>query len=235
MNPDHLTRLLAAGPLRPSGPTAECPDEHQVAAYIEGALELPAHQQLEWHVADCDHCIGLIGALCRQRDAIPAGPAHSRESPPARTQAAGAPGRSRRIEPRWAAAAVLVVVLPLLLQLGRGPEHDPDGQDRPASPATRNLARSAEGLRVLSPGPGTDLSRGQLAFDWTDVAGTPYYEVRILSDDGDVVARQRVIDSQWQPAQLTLERGVEYFVVVDAFPPGEGPVSSRHVPFRLSD
>ena len=88
---------------------------------------------------------------------------------------------------------------------------------------------------MLAPTPGAAMARARLVFEWTEVPGTPYYDVRILNDDGDVVARQRVTGSRWQPEALKLRRGAEYFVVVDAYPSGDKAVSSRHIPFRVSD
>ena len=225
MNPDRLTKLLAAGPLRPSRQTPDCPAERHVAAYVEGALDPPACERFERHAADCDCCVALVGTLSRQRDAAAARPAPG----------AGNPARRRWFDPRWAAAAALVLAVPVLLQLGRSPDRTPDEQGRPDAFSTRNVPRDAEGLQVLAPAPGAALPRARLSFEWTEVAGTPYYDVRILSDDGDVIARQRVTAGRWQPAPLALERGAEYFFVVDAYPSGDKAVSSRHVPFQVSD
>jgi hypothetical protein len=75
-----------------------------------------------------------------------------------------------------------------------------------------------------------------MQFRWTEVAGSPYYDVRIVTDDGAVVVRERVAGTTWQPpAQLRLQPGAEYFVHVDAYPSGDKAVSSDHVPFRVSD
>jgi len=233
MNPDRLTQLLAAGPLQPSRQSPDCPGEDDVAAYVERALAPPACEQFERHAADCDRCIALVGALSRQRGARAATPVTPQASSP--TPAAGNPARRRWIDPRWAAAAALVLVVPVLLQLGRGPDRAPEPKAGPDASSTRNVSRDAEGLRVIAPAPGAAMPRTRLSFEWTEVPGTPYYDVRILSDEGDVVARQRVSGSRWQPAPLTLRQGAEYFVVVDAYPSGDKAVSSRHIPFRVSD
>jgi hypothetical protein len=68
------------------------------------------------------------------------------------------------------------------------------------------------------------------------VAGSPFYDVRIVTDAGDVVIQQRVTGTAWKlPAQLDLQSGAEYFVHVDAYPSGDKAVSSDHVPFRVAD
>jgi hypothetical protein len=75
-----------------------------------------------------------------------------------------------------------------------------------------------------------------LSFRWSEVAGTPYYDVRIVTDAGDVVVQERVAGTSWQPeARLDLRPGAEYFVLVDAYPEGDKAVSSHHVPFRITD
>jgi hypothetical protein len=75
-----------------------------------------------------------------------------------------------------------------------------------------------------------------LSFRWSEVAGTPYYDVRIVTDAGDVVVQERVAGTNWQPqARLDLQPGAEYFVLVDAYPEGDKAVSSHHVPFRIAD
>jgi len=61
-------------------------------------------------------------------------------------------------------------------------------------------------------------------FRWTTVAGSPYYDVRIVTDDGAVVVRERVTGTAWQlPAQVPLRPGAEYFVHVEAYPSATRP------------
>jgi hypothetical protein len=108
--------------------------------------------------------------------------------------------------------------------------------DSAAQPATRTAAPTGAGLQVLSPGPGAALDPRTLSFRWSEVAGTPYYDVRIVTDAGDVVIQERVAGTDWQPeVRLDLQPGAEYFVLVDAYPEGDKAVSSRHVPFRIKD
>jgi len=234
MHPEHLTSLLAVAaegdPMRASA----CPDEHAIAGYVDGGLEEVARQQVELHLADCGHCLGLVGLLSRERDAdvvesVPAGVA---AQAPARVT--DRPQRRWRLAPQWAAAAALILAVPVLLQVGRNLDRGNEG--RPEPPATRTLASPAAGLQVLSPGAGTAVDARRLSFRWTEVSGTPYYDVRIVTDAGDVVIRQRVTGTTWRPlAELNLEPGAEYFVHVDAYPSGDKAVSSDHVPFRVSD
>jgi hypothetical protein len=174
--------------------------------------------------------------LCRERDADVIEPVPAEVAAQAPARVTDRPQRAWRLAPQWAAAAALVLAVPLLLQVGRNLERGVEGQGLPDPPATRTLASTAAGLQVLSPGAGTAVDAQRLSFRWTEVAGTPYYDVRIVTDAGDVVVRQRVTGTTWRPpAQLKLQPGAEYFVHIDAYPSGDKAVSSNHVPFRVSD
>jgi hypothetical protein len=236
MNPDHLTSMLAAGPADDPERTPDCPDEHQVAGYVDGGLDAAARAVVELHLADCGYCLELVELLSRERDAEEVKPVSGEVLAQARALATRGARHRWRLAPQWAAAAALVVAVPLLLQLGRNLERDPEGQGRPEALTTRNVTSAAVGLQVLAPGAGTEVDAERLSFRWTEVSGTPYYDVRIVNDVGDVVIQQRVVGTTWRPpAQLNLRRGGEYFVHIDAYPAGDKAVSSDHVRFRISD
>lgn len=236
MNPDHLTSLLAAGAAANPTRSFACLDEHQIAGYVDGGLEDAAREQVELHLADCRNCMGLVGLLCHERDADAVEPVPHDVVAQTRARAPGAAQSRWRLAPQWAAAAALVLAVPLLLQLGRNLDRGAEGQGRPDPPATRTLAPIATGLQVLSPGAGTAVNPRQMSFRWTEVSGTPYYDVRIVTDAGDVVIQQRVTGTTWRPpVQLDLQPGAEYFVHVDAYPSGDKAVSSDHLPFRVAD
>lgn len=218
MNRDQLAALLAEASATEPGPSPACPDEHRIAGYVDGALDGVDRDQVETHLADCGHCLALVGLLCRER------------------VAAEVPQRRWRVAPQWAAAAALVLAVPLLLQLGRDPGRGADGPGRPAASVTRRIAPAADGLQVLSPAAGAAVDVRRLSFHWTAVEGTPFYDVRVVTDAGDVVIQQRVTGTTWRPPEsLHLQSGAEYFVHVDAYPSGDKAVSSDHVPFRVEN
>jgi anti-sigma factor RsiW len=236
MNPDHLTSLLAAGAAADPTRSPACPDEYQIAGYVDGGLDEASRKQVELHLAQCSGCLALVGLLCRERDADAIEPVPQDVPAQERAQAAKRPQRRWRLAPHWAAAATLVLAVPLLLQLGRNVDRGAEGQGRPDPPATRTLASPAVGLQVLAPGAGAAVDPRRMSFRWTEVSGTPYYDVRIVTDTGDVIIQQRVTGTTWQPpAQVNLQPGAEYFVHVDAYPSGDKAVSSDHVLFRISD
>lgn len=236
MHPDHLKSLLAEG--APGGParSPDCPDEINIAGFVDGGLDVAVRQQLERHLADCAHCLDLVGLLSRARDEYATAPVPPPALAQARPPLTRAPLRAWRFAPQWAAAAAIVLAVPLLVQLGRNLDRGVEGQGRPAASATRAVVPAAGELRVLVPGAGSAVNVQRTTFRWTAVSGSPYYDVRIVTDDGAVVARERVSGTTWQPpAQLSLQPGAEYFVHVDAYPSGDKAVSSDHVPFTVSD
>ena len=236
MNQDHLTSLLAVGAADDPKRSPACPDEHQVAGYVDGGLDETARKQLELHLADCQYCLALVGLLCQERDTDAIEPAPDKGVMQASTLATKGPQRRWHLAPQWAAAAALVLAVPLLLQLGRNLDRGVEGQGPPDLAATRTLASTATELQVLSPGAGTAVDVRRLSFHWSEVSGTPYYDVRIVTDAGDVVIQQRVTGTTWRPpAQLKLRPGADYFVHIDAYPSGDKTVSSDHVPFRVQD
>ena len=68
MTPEDLPSLLSASLAEPSGRGAQCPDEHQIAAYVDGTVATATGGELEAHLADCDYCLALVGLLSRERE-----------------------------------------------------------------------------------------------------------------------------------------------------------------------
>jgi hypothetical protein len=236
MNLDHLASQIATARAGGTGPSHDCPDEHQIAGYVDGRLDGAARAQVETHLADCRHCLELVGLLAQERDVEADEPVSELVVARARALAQERAPTRWRLAPQWAAAAALVLAVPLLLQLGRNAERGLEGQGRPEAPATRTAAPPAAGLQVLSPGAGTVVDARRLTFRWTEVPGSPYYDVRIVTDGGDVLVQERVTGTAWRPsARLSLRPGADYFVHVDAYPAGDKSVSSDHVPFRVAE
>lgn len=236
MNPEYLTKLLAAGRGEDPGRSPACPDEHQIAGYVDGTLDVAACELLERHAADCGHCLALVGLLSEERDANPEVPVTRVSSPPAPVATVASRPRRMWPAPQWAIAATVVLAVPLLFLLGRSPDRGVEGLAGSGQPPTRTVTPDNPELQVLSPGPGAAVDPRELAIVWTEVAGARYYDVRVVTDSGDIVVQQRVSGTSWQPsASLNLQRGAEYFVLVDAYPEGDKAVSSHHVPFRIAD
>jgi len=236
MNPDELASMLGTPAGRATARTAACPDEERIAAYVDGALEPATSKQLEFHLADCTPCLALVGLLSRERDTPVTEAVPERLLDQARTRVKVKPRRWLQQAPQWAAAAMLLVSVPMLIHLGRSPDRGNEGQGRPAERTTRNIGANVSKLQLLAPVAGVALDPHALSFRWTPVDGSPYYDVRIVSDAGDLILQQRVTGTEWQPpAPLNLVPGAEYFVHVDAYPSGDKAMGSEHVPFRIAD
>ena len=236
MTPELLARQLAACRDEGGGPTPGCPDEQVIAGYVDATLDSPVARELERHLADCSHCLDLVALLSREHQADEAVQAAGRPAPSPAAVVIERRYRWHRIQ-KWAVAAALVLAVPVLFQMGGAPGPASEGQQEPPPSATTRMATPADrALRVLSPSPGSTVDPDQLAFSWTEVPGSPYYDLRIVTDEGDIVAGQRVAGTRWQPAApLRLEPGTEYFVLVEAYPSGDKAVSSHHVPFRVPE
>jgi hypothetical protein len=103
-----------------------------------------------------------------------------------------------------------------------------------AQRTTRNSAVHGGALHVLSPVAGATVAPADLNVRWTGVPAARYYEVRIVTDAGEIVSEQRVESNDWRPGQgVVLEPGADYFVRVEAHVAGARAIRSEHVPFRI--
>jgi len=249
MNTDELKSLL-----KQSAETVErqpgCPDDYTLASYIDGGLSERDHGRFELHLADCAYCTERVGALGRTREAettvqVP-------ELLRARSgKLVNAPGTKNapinpalwRKAPRWAAAAVVVLAIGVLSQL-----YSPSPNVQEASPSietpgqpagireTRNMEPGAMGPSLLSPLEGMTIIPDDGLFNWTPVQDSLYYQLRIVSDEGDLVWQERVDGTQWAlPSGLSLSPGAEYFVRVDAYLAEAKSLNSDYVLFRVGD
>ena len=226
MKHEQLIHLLRrSSPTRPLA-TPACADDHEIAAYVDGALGEVERSRLEQHFADCGRCLDLIGILSRTREgtaapeALAAQARHS--SPPIRK-------KWPSLLPGLAAAAALVLAFAVLLDPAQ--EQAAIHSDEPR--ATR-ATPGAPALEVLAPAPGAVISASGLVVRWTAVSGSSYYLVRIVTETGELVSEHRVTGTEWRPASdVKLEPGREYFVRVDAHPADLKSVSSSHVPFSI--
>lgn len=236
MNPDELEQRLRDLPRTDSGRGTSCPDEALLAAYADATLVEAERASLEHHLADCDACLALVALLVRESDTRDPTPV-----PPdlvARAVSSAIPATpSRRWSPvpAWAAAATVLVMVPLLVYLvqtnGPAPAPTPGNVTR----STRTLAPTQPAFRILAPAAGAVVPGHGFRFRWSAVAGTPYYDVRVVTDTGDIVVEEHVTSTEWQlPAQVVLTPGAEYYVRVDAYPAGEKALGSEHVPFVVA-
>ena len=237
MDQENLISLLRAGAARHSERTPACPDERELAAYVEGALVANERDSLEVHLADCGWCLSVVGSLTRQRKTSDVEQVGDFQVLPA--QGSVTPARqswSSRASGWAAAAAVACLSILAVTQYARLSNVDDGPTSAVSQRTTRNVAPTHPSLEVLAPGVGATIDRRHPLFRWSAVPGSDYYDVRIVSDAGDLVAEQRVDGTEWRPASpLPLEPGTEYFVLIESHPSQAKTISSDHVPFRVAD
>ena len=151
MTPEDLPSLLRALRQENSERRPDCPDEHLIAAYVDGALGDDRREGIGEHLADCGHCLALVGLLSRERTANASQPVAELVVAPDQSRVRLESRRTGSSTPQWAAAAVVVVALGALVRLSQ-PMY-PTGHSTTGSnaPTTRTAAASTHGLTLLSP------------------------------------------------------------------------------------
>ena len=279
MNEQDLIELLRTRrkPGLPRG--RRCPDEMQLAAYVDRRLDSKTRESLEAHVADCDFCLSQVSFLAQAADWTSAAEvlapllARARNLVPRKEASA----TKRRWE--WAAAAAACVVLLVALiafylhrQTGTTSNEplvaQPEQRPAPASqfsPAPRNpdvvassntgpspranlskpegsvpLIRNAEtdnhAPKLTFPREGAVVKRAKLEFHWQAVSDVNFYEVSIVSANGDpVIVRQTDGTRLELPPDVQLISGAKYFVSVRAHLREGKTARSGVVSFKVVD
>ena len=211
----------------------KCPQDGEIAAYLDGVADGPAKKRMESHLADCEYCRSLVVDVVRlERFDAPA-------LPPGLTQRAialVAPKSGRSHWFLWPAAAVagtaFVGIATLML---RSPQQlivpSPSAPAAPviakSEPAPAVRRRDPDIVRKLAPSgllpilisPKQDnlVAREQLEFKWKPVPQSRYYEIHVVNSEGDLVwegpSDQVVLKL---PGDLTLRDG-PYFVWISAY------------------
>lgn len=232
MQDDDLIARLRMSASSTQQQAGTCPDDHQIAAYVDGSLAPGERLPVELHLADCEACAHLVGVLCRSRyietpDAVP-------EFLLARARRLGAAtsDRWKRNFPLLSAAAVAAVSVSVLIHFMQ----EPDPVANPALSVRETRAASvAQTVSILAPAAGSTVDADELVVRWEPVAGSTYYDVRIVTDTGELVAEQRVDATEWHPStEISLMPGTDYFVRIDAYRSDSRAISSNHIPFSVS-
>jgi hypothetical protein len=152
---------------------------------------------------------------------------------------------SIRYVSRWASAAVIILAVSLVIRLNLPDQDsaeasnttisDPDPQVT-GNRLTRNLNPDVLKPRILTPSNGTTVKTDALVFSWSEVPGSLYYDVRIVTDEGDLIWQAQAENTEvGLPEHLHLKPDTEYFFRVDAYLASAKRISSQHVLFSIEE
>jgi hypothetical protein len=238
-----------------------CPDDEELAAYVEQNLSRPQRERVERHMSGCKSCRDKIGFLVK---------AQSFESPEAapphwlaRARGLTSSGGSPSIAHGWywggavAAAACAVLAVGLWIKPGAKVSAPTSLSSPPVASSTVVIARS-EGVKpvgrtapdsvartqaqielsphIVFPKPESAVAGEGLEFRWKETKGALYYEARLLSSEGDVLWEQRVDAlSAPLPATVILRPHETYFLWVRAYLAEGKVVQSKATRFTVAE
>jgi hypothetical protein len=200
--------------------TPFCPDDNDIAAYVDADLSDSARILIERHLPDCPACVSRVGLLMRLMRGDAANV----------TTAASVPAKTwRQITPQWAVAATVVLTIGWLAW-------SPSVDQFDDYEAVRTISSVLTPPEILAPSSGILGERDGFVIRWTEVPGSLYYEIRVVTDAGDLLSEARVENTEWTIGQdLGLEPGREYFIRVDAYLSDAKAIRSDHIPFKLRE
>jgi len=213
-------------------PTNDCLRPRQLAAWMDGGLCDTEHKSAEQHLADCDFCLNQLALLLRSEDSSSTASLPASVTERAERMAVQPLRRSHGYRV-WATAAVVILAVGLI-----SIQWMPDVSAPGESPLqqTRYIDRGRQEPRLLAPDSGSMIRPVDQVFRWTPVPGSLFYDVRLVSLDGDLLLRERVDGTRWLiPQSLVLKAGEEYYVRVDAYLSDAKFLSSEHVLFTVDD
>jgi hypothetical protein len=225
-----------------------CPKDEAIAAYVDGNVDANERSRVESHLADCAHCRGLVADVLRMKESdSPAIPLQLKQ----KAVALAAP-RSRRMQwilwPVVAAGAACALIVALWLrypQQVNWPSTPPvataptviaksepaPALRQPSGEVERNVAASSHLPVLIFPQKNAVLTPQQLQFKWKAIPQSRYYEIRVVTADGDLVWSAQSENLNLKPPRdLELKDGA-YFVWISAYVES-GPVQ-KSAPVRF--
>ena len=240
MNQQKLTELLLLQNKEIASATPFCPEGHEIATLFESSPNKPDYDRFENHMADCSYCQAratVVARLYRNTD--------DEQLPEALLAVASQFGnqdrRNRwRRTPAWAVAAIVIISFFAVINQNPSSTSGPieqmlhSGETGEQISLLRNIGRVESGPTVLSPDDGERIGTEELTIRWTQVPGSLYYDVRLVSAEGFMIWQERVREtSSSPPPDLELVSGNRYFVRVDAYLAEGKSVGSPHVQFTI--
>lgn len=203
MDEQQLKQLLQSrsSPRRGLG----CPDENQLAAYVEGQVTGKVRSKLERHVSSCESCLNAIGFLAQSTELSDSEPVPAYLVARARGLVT-----TKRRGWRWewavATAAAVCVLLVVSLNVFKSRVEQPTSVDEPL--VAQNVERSPAVVNTPTPEPPRPVPTRSASRTETNREQTPSvrganrsegeFKPRLLfPHEGSVVSR-RELDCRWQ-------------------------------------
>jgi len=219
MDRKHLISLLQRSAAWDQEQTRFCPDDKEIAGFVDDTMLAADRVMIERHLSECPACVhrvGLVTRLLRENGA-------NTETVPAKAMTS-----LTGMVSRWAVAATVLLAVGWLAW---APTDGPIDFRQ-----TRTVESRLTPPEILAPNSGILADQERLVVRWTEVPASLYYEVRVVSDAGDLLSQQRVDAAEWRPEKdLGLQPGREYFIRVDAYLSDSQSISSKHIPIRLRE
>jgi hypothetical protein len=242
---DHdLTCLIPPTSADCGGHGWRCPDDAQLAAFVEGRMSGRDREAVMLHLADCAFCRGQVGFLVRVEKLDPPPPAPTHLLAMAQAERSWWVGRLR---PAGVAAALLGMALALMLVASRERHtlFPPAGQrpgsamSAPSGGVGERPLRTGHGAnsapRIVEPVEGQSVSRKEVELRWEEVSGALFYTVQVVDPQGDVVWEGHAEGAHLKvPRTALLAPGRAYFAWVLAHLRSGATVRSSAVGFRVA-
>jgi len=135
-----------------------------------------------------------------------------------------------------AAAGVILVVGVLFTQYPQFT--DMILRSDPSQPADSDSVRinrpGQDRLSILFPAEGATIDSSEPEFRWSGVDQSLYYEIQVLSDNGDILWEGQTENTQLQlPPEFALDHNTNYFVWVRVYLPDGKTIKSKAVAIRV--
>jgi hypothetical protein len=211
----------------------KCPQDGVIAAYLDGVADGVGKSRIESHLADCEYCRGLVADVVRlRRFDAPALPFDL-------VQKAIAVAKPKSRRARWillpaatVAATAFVVIATLTPRSPQqlivpspyapaapviGKSEPAPTLNRPGRDVVRKLAPTGLLPALIFPKRDKVVAREQLEFKWKPVPRSRYYEIHVVTSEGDLVWEGQSDRAVLKvPDDLKLKDG-PYFVWISAY------------------
>lgn len=228
MSFETITDLLRNSVFRSDPATDTCPEETDYAGLIDGTLLGDERARLADHLAHCQKCLDLVTCLVRARD-LP------EDQVPKELLASalklGRDSQAMRLPARFQWQTSLAAAAGVILLVGVVATWYPQFTE---SESVRINSGGANHLAILFPKNGATIDSSNSEFRWSGVDQSLYYEIQVLTENGDIRWEGRTEETKMQlPPELELDPNTGYFVWVRVYLPDGKTIKSKVVAVRI--